>query len=198
MKTRFPRLFNYIKRLPAGLDSYPECQSKGSIIRSTLDGHDGEELLKGLPEELAVYVRTPPSVGEWTSNVHNGALFLAVCDLFYPEQSQMEAWTRERTKTMGTGLYRGLMHIGGPRIFFRVSKSMQGLFQRGVDVSPKFEGANRMLNTLTFPPHLRSHYMLLANVPMYEELATLTGVKDAKATLEEWDATSAVYAVHWR
>lgn len=198
LAARFPRLAKYIDVLPEGLASYPKCRSKGSLIRGALEGHDAEKLLPDLPKALAEYVGYPPPSGAWVSAVHNTALFYAVCDAYYPSEHAMKAWVRKRTRAMGTGLYRGLLRVTGPSLFFRVAEKTHGLLQQGTQMDNlRLEGKS-MSARLVFPPHLFTHFMLLANSPTYEVLTELAGGKDARCKLVAYDATSATYEGTWR
>ena len=197
LSDNFPRLAEYISVLPEGLESHPECRSKGSLIRGALSGHEFGDLLLCLPKELAEHVRYPPPSTAWVSAVHNTALFYAVCDLYYPTEAAMEEWVQRRTTAMATGIYRGLLRVSGPGLFFRMQERTYGLLQKGSSmVTDKVED-NRITGRLLFPPHLFTHFMLLSNLPVYEVLTGLASGQSATSKLVRYDETSATYETTW-
>jgi len=197
-EARFPRLASYIAALPEGLDSYPDCKSKGSLVRSALDGHDPDELLPGLLPELATLVLRPPVAGFWVPAVLADAMFYAVCDRYYPTRDAMCAWTRRRVFAMGASpLYGAMLRAAGPRRLFSYAQKSHRIFQRGTECVNASLDHTHVVARLAFPPHLHTYFNLLSNVAMYETLAEITGGKEVRATLAKWDATSAVYECHW-
>lgn len=98
-----PQLHAYLDRLPAGLGSYPHCETKASLALSALEGLDVERLLEtDLPEELESFIREPPPLGLWIPAVFNDAIFHACCDVFFPTDAALLRWCYDRTVGLAT------------------------------------------------------------------------------------------------
>ncbi|MEM6956036.1 MAG: hypothetical protein AAF645_10120 [Myxococcota bacterium] len=196
---RFPSLADYIARLPDGLASYPECQSKGSLLLSAVLDQDLDEITEGLPPVLVNVMRAPPPAGVWVSAVLSDAAFHAVCDRVYATDDAMLAWCRERTMMMATNpLYRAFFRVSGPRVLFKMSMHSHRLFQRGTDLEIETLEPNRVVSRMTHPPHLHSRLNQLSNVSLFEAIAELTGGKNVKATMLERGPTEALYECTWQ
>jgi len=61
----FPRLQAYVKTLPNGLSSYPECRGKASLFSIALALHPVARFPAGAPERLRVYFDNPPPANQW-------------------------------------------------------------------------------------------------------------------------------------
>lgn len=193
-----PQLSAYLDSLPAGLASYPHCQTKASLVLSALRGLEQEELLaSGLPAELETFIREPPPLGLWVPAVLSDAMFHACCDVFYPTESAMLKWTYERTIDLAKNpLYRGLLKAVGPRRWFRMGPKINRLFQRGTTLVNEV-GERQCISEMTFPPRLHDHTNLMSNVPVIRATATLSGAKGVRAKLVEHSDTHARYECTW-
>lgn len=78
-----PRLERYLAGLPDGLGSYPQCQAKGSVLRSLLEGTALERA--GLPEPLRRRLDDPP--------IASAALLRAALDASGAREAEVEAST---------------------------------------------------------------------------------------------------------
>ncbi|MBX3272994.1 MAG: hypothetical protein KF729_22215 [Sandaracinaceae bacterium] len=196
-EARFPTLAAYLASLPAGLDSYPQARSKGTLLRSSLDGHRVEPLLDGLPERLAALISSPPPAGVWVPAVHSDAVFHVVRDHYYPSDEAVRAWTLERTRaTVHKPMYRALVRVAGPAVLLRMGAKVHGLLQQGTSVDVVVEG-RRVEVTERFPPHLHSREVLLANVALLESLVEITGGASPAAAMLDESPTRARYECTW-
>lgn len=111
-RERFPTLHAYLAQLPQGLNSYPEALSKGSLLRSSLEGHDVGRLVDELPDVLRAVIESPPPAGVWVPAVHSDAVFHAVVDRFHPTDERVIAWSEARTLSMAKGpMYGALFRV---------------------------------------------------------------------------------------
>lgn len=195
---RFPGLARYLAALPEGLDSYPESQSKGSLVRSTLQWHDARELLSELPETLALLVREPPPAAIWTPAVHGIALVHAVCDRYYRSDEEVLAWGARRSRALAKqGLYRAVLRVSGPRFLFSMTPRLNSMLQRGTHFENVALEPGRVLARLTYPPHLHSRRTLLGTVALCRTLVELTGGECTGAEMPECTETHATFECTW-
>ena len=105
----------YLAGLPAGLDSFPECLAKGSVLRSTLVQQPVERLATRLPASLRPLVTDPPVDSEWMSEVKFVAIYHAVSDLQGLSDDEVLSWARERNRALFRNpAYRILMAVSSP------------------------------------------------------------------------------------
>ena len=196
-RERHPQLASYLDGLPDGLASHPACETKASLARSALDGHDAEKIAAALPEPLASFVRAPAPAGVWIPAVWSDAVFHAVCDVYYPTETAMRDWTFERSILLARNpLYRGMLKVVGPERMFRMGPRMNRLFQRGTTLDNQVE-SKRVLSHLTFPWKLHDAVNLSSNVPAIRALAVITGGKGVRATMVEHSEIHAIYECSW-
>ena len=196
---RFPSLAAYVDALPDGLASYPDCRSKGTLLRSSLDHHDTEDMAKGIGPVLADILRSPPPAGVWAPAVYNDALFHAACDLHYPSDEAMLRWCRDRTDAMANNpLYRAIIRLPTPRMIVSIASRFHDLFQRGTTLTVIDSSATHANARLSFPPHLHSRLNALSNVAMFEVLLEQVNAKRVRVTMTEQSPTHALYACRWR
>ena len=91
---RFPNVARYLTSLPNGLDSYPQCEVKGSVLRQLADSTPVPFPSQGLPPQLEALVETPPLPSDWIPEVHFNALMLAHEDLIDP--TTFREWVYKR------------------------------------------------------------------------------------------------------
>ena len=168
---RFPRLAHYLDLLPEGIHSYPECQSKGVLVRSAIDGHDFGEALERLPVELRELIESPPPAGVWVSAVLCDAAFHAVCDRFYPTDQAIREWTESRTRrTSKSRMYQRVMGVAGPGVFLRLAEHVHNrMFQKGTVARIEVEKARARIHA-SHPRHLHVTSKHATNVPMLRSL----------------------------
>lgn len=194
---RFPRLAEYIARLPEGLDSYPECRAKGTLVVTALEGHDLERIGDDLPPQVLEMLRDPPATGIWVPGTMSDAVFYAIVDAFYPTEEEVFEWTRERTRrTSESRLYRALARVASPKTLLRMASAAHGLFQRGTELDATY-GHNEATIRLTHPPHLHGGLNHRVNCPMFEEVLLGAGATQARVEMVESDPELAVYEAKW-
>jgi len=194
---RFPTLAAYLAQLPQGLESHPQCQAKGSQIRTAIEGHDLGEDAAALPEPIRELFEMPPPATAWVPMVYSDAVFHSVCDRYYPTEEQMLAWCHRRTMAIvRSPMYRRLVAVAGPKMFFRLADRVFFLFERGSEMSIDVgDGLARI--EVTHPPHLHSRLNHLGNVAVMEALLEITGGREPRCELVESRATGLVLECRW-
>jgi hypothetical protein len=155
MATRLARLEAYLGGLPNGLDSYPEYQTKGSVLREFFEGVPMQSHLGELPPELAELMRHLPPASAWVSEVRSNALHLAAIDLVLGSE---EAWERHaylaNRRLLDSALYRIVFRLVGVERVMRQAASQWGLFHRGTTLSAEHydPAGRRALMVIRTPP----------------------------------------------
>jgi hypothetical protein len=198
--SKFPRLAHYLAKLPRGLDSYPECQAKGAVLRNWLQ--DAQSLAGSpLPDELLGYLTSPPSQSAWLPEVHLWAVVLAEVDAAAMSEARFMEWCRELNLRLLKGpVYRFVLVMLSPETILGLGASTFRGFHRGFGITVgKSAGAERglLFVQLDFPPHLIDELCLKGLGTAFEVALALGRARAARVTLVEAKATSACFAAEW-
>ncbi len=149
--------------LPAGLDSFPDCLAKGSVLRSTLAQQPIPELAAALPEPLKALVTDPPVDSEWISEVRFGAIYHAVADLRRLTDADMLTWARERNRALFRNpAYRILMAVSSPATLIRGAAMRWSNWHRGTALEIEGIQDDGVRALLRYPEGLYDRTMLEA------------------------------------
>lgn len=144
----------YLCRLPDGLDSYPDCVVKGSVVREFLEGHDMTRLRARLPAPLGE-LATPGSavVTRWLPEVHFHAAMLAVTELFFDSDEAFieDAYQRNRRLLAGP-LYRMLTKFLSVDRIGSMGRMVFHQLHRGIEL--EYRAGDPARWALHYPPHL--------------------------------------------
>ena len=194
----FPTLSAYLSRLPDGLDSYPQCQAKGSMVISALEHHDLGPVLSHLPAELVELAGSPPPATRWLPLAHSESIFHAVCDRFYPKEADVIDWCYRRTWAMAKSpMYRRLGSVAGPRFFLRIAASVHRMFERGTSMTVAFSDASSARVELQHPPHAHSPLNKVSNVGMLRAIVEMTGGVSPDCKMTRCGPEGAVFDCTW-
>src|SRR5687768_8632262 len=112
---RYPRLTRYLRRLPSGLLSYPECEIKASVYLGAIDALPRKLDTSDLDPLVASYVGERPPVTSWVPEVVNTAIYLSIADQMFDDDARFLAWVYDiGAATFRSPLYRFLMAVASP------------------------------------------------------------------------------------
>lgn len=195
--TGFPHLDDYWAKLPLGLDSYPECLSKGALLRSSLQGVKPHASWAALPPRVQAALRAPPLPTEWVSTVLTDSVAYVVYDTYFPTIEAMLKWDYDRTfKVANLPMYRMLTRVAGLSNFLRGAVKLHGFFQRGTDIRIKLSEGEADLR-LEHPPHLHGGLNHLSNEAVFRATLDSAGAKTSSVTMLESAPTFARYRARW-
>jgi len=196
--TGFERMERYLAGLPAGLDSFPECMAKGSVLRSTLIQQPVSELAARLPAPLRALVTDPPVDSEWLSEARFVAIYLAVADVRGLSEGEVLAWARDRNRALFRNpAYRILMAVSSPATLLRGATMRWSNWHRGstLEVEGITDVGVRAL--LRFPPGLFDDLMLKVFGEAYSAGLELARAKSPASSVELLEPGVARYLVSW-
>lgn len=197
-RQRFPTLAAYLDRLPDGLDSFPECQAKCSLLMSALDDYSLDPCLASLPAELADLVQNPPPRVEWIPQVQFRAALRAVRDHYFGSAAEFVAWSYgAQHRMLGGPLYRILFSLIGPERLLRNSQSRWTHFHRGLHLEVRTTGQS-VDGCFRFPPHMYDQLDLEATMAGFRAALDLAGTHQVTTTVVEVTATQARGRLTWR
>ena len=188
----------YLAGLPAGLDSFPECLAKGSVLRSTLVQQPIDELLARLPDALRPLVKDPPVDSEWMSEVRLVATYLAITDIRGYGDADVLVWARDRNRALFRNpAYRILMAVSSPATLLRGAAMRWANWHRGsvLEIEGILDVGVRAV--LRFPPGLFDDLMLKVFGEAFVAGLELARAPSPVATVEQVEPGLARYLVSW-
>jgi hypothetical protein len=195
---RYPRLSAYLAALPAGLDSYPDCQAKTSLTMTVLEGMpkprpDPSEV----PEPLSRYLARPPS-GMWMPEVEARAIPLAIADHYLMTDKQYMAWLKAQNRSFfGSLMYRAVMSFVSPLTIAPKASARWAAVHRGSSLNAEIVGPREVVLTLTFPPYLFAGLALQQVSAVLQGLLEHAKTPNPEVSLVEVSATRGVYRARW-
>ncbi len=195
---RFPALAAYVGNLPAGLRSYPEAQTKGIVLRSSVSGRYFHPAWNGLPDALTGPMRSPPLPTAWVPTVITDAVFCAVADAFYPSDEAVVKWNFDRTMGLSrVPMYSALAKLAGLERFIRTAARVHAHFQRGTDLIVQHITGGANLH-LRHSPHLHGRLNHLSNEGVFQAALLTAGARGASVKLVESTSSLARYEARWQ
>lgn len=150
---RFPKAAQYIESLPDGLDSYPHCVVKGSVLRQLTDSSPVAFPNEGLSPVIRALVDSPPLPSDWIPEVQFNALMLAHEDLIEPDTFQKWVYDRNR-HLFSSSLYRVLFLVMSPERLITGMTHRWRAFRKGTELQTVEQSKNFIVVELRHPPHL--------------------------------------------
>jgi hypothetical protein len=153
-RARFPTLALYLDRV-GGIDALPACQAKASVLRELLNEHAlGSLADRALPAALQAFVRQPPPMNVWVSEVLSEAGYCAAYDFTFTSAAEATAANvRTNLRLFQLPMYRALMIVMTPSLLLRAASMRWSAFHRGSTLTVRESAAHSALAVLEFPPH---------------------------------------------
>lgn len=193
----YPRLSKYVKGLPQGLLSYPECESKASLYREALSNLPRKLDTAGLDPLLASYVDDPVPVSSWVPEVVTNGIYLAIADQVFKDDERFLEWVGEFSrKVFESPLYRVLMSLASPQRLAQGATRRWQNFHTGVDYQVALH-ENGTLGHLITPPSLYDRLVLRAHLRAIQAAYRASGAPDATIEILSMNATDARFRIVW-
>ena len=196
--SRFPRLDEYLRKLPDGVASYPDAQLKASLYRAALSARPLDDVAHELPAPVADLILAPRLMSSWTPSVPALSVFLAIFDRYEFDEARFRIWS-ERTQTalFGSALYRALLSVFSPGQLIAGVKKRWGTFHRGTEIAMRETSASSVEVTLTHPPDLYARPNLLGIAGGLVAAGKLSRAKTVNARLSLMTSTEARFDIDW-
>jgi hypothetical protein len=189
----------YLRGLPDGLASYPECVGKASIYRRFVDETALGDAATKLPHEIAALITQPRVHSSWVSEVLTTCLYLGVRDLCFPSDDAFVDHFREVNRAVvSSPMYRVMFALVSPlRLIDGGAKRMSAL-HRGLGVSILETRSHGGRLALSYPPNLLPRLIARCYATAFEVLVEAAGGKEPCAHLVRHEPDAATFDVTWR
>lgn len=190
----------YLARLPAGLDSYPQCLAKASVLRDALSSRPIRPAPGTLHPSVLELIEEPPPVNVWVSEVAFHCVTLAIYDDVFggKDLDAFENWVCEFNQALiRRPLYRVLFALMSPSRLVQLAASRWSAFHRGstISVLERDDAAARL--RFEFPPRLYGPEMLRAVSASFRATAQVAGATRVIVRLGRDSDTFAEYSLTW-
>lgn len=192
------RMDAYLARLPAGLESYPQCRIKGAafspLVKSPPPGFD----VSPLPEPLRSVVERPPSVTDWVPEVWFAALVHYLRDDVFDTDEACRAWNLEGLRnTLGGPLYRMRFAFLSPRRMAKMAPRSWSSFRQGSERTLLEEQPDHNVGRLDYPENLVDEFYMGFHGQSIELIYTLSRAKNPRFRLLDWTPTSSTFRIDY-
>jgi hypothetical protein len=198
MGARLPLLAGYLERLPGGIDAYPECVVKGSMVRNAMaDKPLGPEI--DLPAPLRALVDHPPPVTDWVPEVHFNGLMLAIRDAYFDgAEKPFVDWVYDQNqKLMSTPLYKVLFFVMSPERLLIGLEKRWGSFRRGTEPKAIRHAAHDVEIVVRTPPNLHTRESVQGMAAALRATITCAGAKEVRVDGVVRTPTEISYRLRW-
>jgi hypothetical protein len=145
----------YLRNLPKGLASFPECKAKATLVRTFADHHIAPSSSEKLPDELVSLLVTPPLPASWVSEVQFMCVTLWARESRFSSDEAFLSWVRRlNAELFATPLYRMIMWVASPRLLLAGAARRWQQFHRGTRLTVPVQGPGFAEMVIGFPPGL--------------------------------------------
>lgn len=197
--TRFPRAHQYLKSLPAGLDSFPECQINVHVLDHVAMDHPQLAMATMSPKEIRDVLAGHK--GEWVTEATAGVVYMMVRDLC-PLDKDFLAWNfKNIARLFDRPLYRAMMRVLSTSLVVMGSTKRWSTFHRGTTMTAEtvitLEARRVARATLDFPEGLFNDLMLLQHCSTLEAALVASHATEPRAEYRRVGTGKAEFTASW-
>jgi hypothetical protein len=197
--THLLRTRAYLKSLPDGLDSYPECRSKGAVWKNILRWTHTEPLAERLPSDVPLVPQSDILASSWISAVQSFAGHLVLRDCLFPNDDAIcEHFRVMDRRLLSSPLYKVMFALASPNMAVQgADRHFASMFQ-GITLKAKAVEEHQVLLTLRYPRMLLPALVGRLYLVAFEVAVELAGGKSVAGKVLSHDETAARYEILWR
>jgi hypothetical protein len=189
----------YLRVLPTGLQSYPQCVSKGQVWRNILRETDTRSLVGRLPSELAIVPDADILAGAWIPAVQSFAGHLALRDCLFRTDEEIFAHFRMLDrKLFGGPVYRVMFALASPMMALHGADRSFATMFRGITLKATSQGSGQARLELRYPADLLPSLVGRLYLIAFEVAVEMAGGKAVAGRMLTHGQTEAVYEMTWR
>ncbi len=191
----------YIDGLPEGLASYPDCRTRGSLVRAITDSHPCERLrAASIADELRPLLSPQLPVSALIPEVHYVAFVCLFYELEFDSWAEFETfWLNRNTRLAKNIAYRALFNAIGPKNLVKFVGIRVSHFKKGPISMKARECENRKaIVRLEGPPLLYPDLIADAWTIAFKAFVAAAGGKDVEANRRAVSDTITDFHLEWR
>jgi hypothetical protein len=197
--THLLRTRAYLRSLPDGLRSYPECVSKGQVWRNILQLTDTTSLSDRMPPALAVVPDANILAGTWIPAVQSFAGHLALRDCLFRTDEEICDHFRKLDRRLFSGtVYRVLFALASPMMAVQGAGRTFGSMFKGLTLHARSEAPGSVHMTLRYPRDLLPPLVGRLYLVAFEVAIEMAGGKSIVGRVRAHGPTEAKYEITWK
>lgn len=194
----FPRTAHYLDLLPDGLESYPECQTKASVLQAAKAGYGLTVEPGQLPAPIIDVLDHPPPKNAWIPQVLNNAAQFAIADRYFPTDAAYLDWAyRNNVRLAQSPMYKVLTRVASPKAFLRGANVKWRIVHRGQSLDIDVLDDHHARAHIRHPPHLHLEIGHRNFATAFEAILKAANAKDVSARVERSSPTGADLDLRW-
>ncbi|MEY4578585.1 MAG: hypothetical protein RL701_3288 [Pseudomonadota bacterium] len=190
----------YLKNLPHGLASYPECRSKGTVWKNILRWTDTTSLVDRVPPDLAIVPDADLLATAWVPIVQSFAGHLVLRDCLFKTDDEICEHFRVVDRRLLSGpIYKVMFALASPKLAVQASDRRFGMIFQGIALTAHqdAEDDKQVRLELRYPRALLPALVGRLYLVAFEVAVELAGGKGVKGTVLQHGETSASYKLTW-
>ena len=199
MTHAFPTLDAYLRQVPDGFDSFPQCSIKASVVRDALSSKplvDDPEL----PAPIRAFLQNPPPVSSLVSEVLSNAMLMVLYDVHFSAVGRQAMWDWLHASTyelLRTPLYHILFAVLSPERLLTGVTQRWSAFRRGSEltITEKKEGFARL--RLQFPAMLHTDLTIFLLTAGFHAAIDCAGARAVRVEVDARSTSEAVFGCHY-
>ena len=194
----FPRTAEYLGLLPDGLDSYPECQTKGSVLHAARAGYSLDAGPDQLPLRILQVLDDPPPKNAWIPQVLNNAAQFAIADRYFPTDDAYLEWAyRNNVRLVQSPMYKILTRVASPKVFLQGAGVKWRIVHRGQSLDVRILDDQHARAEIRHPPHLHLEIGHRNFATAFEAILKAANATDVTAQVARSFPTGADLELRW-
>jgi hypothetical protein len=188
----------YVKSLPHGLASYPECRGKGAVWKNILRWTDTRSLIGCVPEDVPILPDADMLAGAWMSLAQSFAAHLVLRDcLFTSDDAICEHFRIVDRRLLSSPLYKVMFALASPLLAVHASDRRFASMFQGITLHATAHGDARVELKLLYPPGLLPALVGRLYLVAFEVAIELAGGKSVTGRVLAHGEHAAHYEITW-
>jgi len=194
----YPRLSAYLRSLPDGIASYPECQAKASLCRTLIEGMPKPlPKISEVPEPVRDVFAKPPR-GMWMPEVEVMALSLFIADHYRMTDEGYRRWLKTANRSLfQTLMYRALFSLISPAPLIVRGASRWAAVHKGSELDGRLVGPTEGEIQIRFPRNLFARPLLDHFTAVFEAAFEHCNARTCQVALVAADERRGCYRISW-
>lgn len=199
---QFPRTADYVKRLPNGLSSFPECRVKSDVHEGLRNAFPDLGSRGEMPEIVHAYL-TDRYRDKWLPEAVGNSLVLMARDCCFSSDEEYLDWCRENMRNLfDKPLYRVMMNVFSTSLIVMGASKRWTAFHEGSQLGAKpikkTAGRFQTIGVLTYPSHLFGGLITSQLAATYMAALDINRAAEPEVISKDVSDTESHFFVSWQ
>jgi hypothetical protein len=202
LSSRYPRARSYLKSLPQGFDSFPDCRARGEVFDDVRMHFPELGRDPMLPPVIAGFFKGEYA-NRWMPEVVGQVVNLMIRDAALPTDDALLKWSYETSSRLfRDSPFRVLMKLVSPTLLVMGAAQRWSALHAGSTLESgkveRTEDGSATSGLLRFPAGLFPELFLRALAPAFQAAVENARARNVAVNLRRFSSTDAEYRITWR